>query len=65
MIRLIQVSQETQVDKACLVTGFPYTYLDEPNGPLEVFSRLIRKRSTGQATGICCDGPLLGCCRQV
>ena len=28
---------------ACLVTGFPYTYLDEPNGPLEVFSRFIRK----------------------
>ena len=41
--QLIQVSQETQVDKACLVTGFPYTYLDEPNGPLEVFSRLIRR----------------------
>jgi myo-inositol-1(or 4)-monophosphatase len=39
----IQVSQETSVEKACLVTGFPYTYLDEPNGPLEVFSRLIRK----------------------
>ncbi len=39
----IQVSGETSVDKACLVTGFPYTYLDHPNGPLEVFSRLIRK----------------------
>src|ERR1700689_2995428 len=34
---LITVSQETQVAKACLVTGFPYTYLDQPNGPLEVF----------------------------
>jgi myo-inositol-1(or 4)-monophosphatase len=41
--QLIHVSDETQVEKACLVTGFPYTYLDEPNGPLEVFSRLIRK----------------------
>lgn len=38
----IQVSDETSVSKACLVTGFPYTYLDQPNGPLEVFSRLIR-----------------------
>ncbi len=38
----IHVSQQTAVGKACLVTGFPYTYLDEPNGPLEVFSRLIR-----------------------
>ena len=29
--------------KSCLVTGFPYTYLDEPNGPLQVFERFIRK----------------------
>jgi len=31
------------VEKACLVTGFPYTYLEQANGPLDVFSRLIRK----------------------
>ena len=29
--------------QSCLVTGFPYTYLETPNGPLDVFSRLIRK----------------------
>jgi myo-inositol-1(or 4)-monophosphatase len=40
--RKISVSDETSVSKACLVTGFPYTYLDQPNGPLEIFSRLIR-----------------------
>ena len=39
----IQVSAETDAVKACLVTGFPYTYLDMPNGPLEVFERFIRK----------------------
>ncbi len=39
----IRVSQQDQVKHACLVTGFPYTYLDMENGPLEVFSRLIRK----------------------
>ena len=39
----ICVSQQHQVKHACLVTGFPYTYLDMENGPLEVFSRLIRK----------------------
>jgi myo-inositol-1(or 4)-monophosphatase len=39
----IHVSEETDVLKACLVTGFPYTYLDMPNGPLDVFNRLIRK----------------------
>ena len=39
----ITVSEKTEVLHSCLVTGFPYTYLDHPNGPLEVFSRLIRK----------------------
>ena len=39
----ITVSNKTEVLTSCLVTGFPYTYLDQPNGPLEVFSRLIRK----------------------
>ena len=38
----ISVSTEAQVVKSCLVTGFPYTYLDSANGPLEVFNRLIR-----------------------
>ena len=38
----IQVSKETSVAKACLVTGFPYSYLDQPNGPLQVFDKLIR-----------------------
>lgn len=41
--KTILVSSKTEVLKSCLVTGFPYTYLDHPNGPLEVFSRLIRK----------------------
>ena len=39
----IQVSKEATVDKSCLVTGFPYTYLDQANGPLDIFSKLIRK----------------------
>jgi len=39
----IAVSLETSVLKSCLVTGFPYTYINIPNGPLEVFSRLIKK----------------------
>jgi len=39
----IHVSAQTEVKNACMVTGFPYTYLDSPNGPLQVFSRLIRK----------------------
>lgn len=38
----IHVSDKSEVLRSCLVTGFPYTYLDMPNGPLEVFSRLIR-----------------------
>ncbi len=39
----IRVSDETQAIKACLVTGFPYTYINEPNGPLEIFQRFVRK----------------------
>jgi myo-inositol-1(or 4)-monophosphatase len=39
----IRVSEETEAIKACLVTGFPYTYINMPNGPLEIFERFIRK----------------------
>lgn len=39
----IQVSKKTQVIHSCLVTGFPYSYLDMPNGPLQVFEKFIRK----------------------
>jgi myo-inositol-1(or 4)-monophosphatase len=39
----IHVSNETETIKACLVTGFPYTYINLPNGPLEIFERFIRK----------------------
>jgi myo-inositol-1(or 4)-monophosphatase len=35
--KTIKVSSKEKVENACLVTGFPYTYLDEPNGPLQVF----------------------------
>lgn len=39
----ICVSEQTEVLRSCLVTGFPYTYLDHPNGPLECFDRFIRR----------------------
>ncbi len=39
----IHVSTQNDLEKSCLVTGFPYTYLDMTNGPLEVFSRLVRR----------------------
>lgn len=38
----IHVSEKSTVMDSCFVTGFPYTYLDMPNGPLEVFDRFIR-----------------------
>lgn len=41
--RKISVSDKTELLKSCLVTGFPYTYLDAPNGPLQVFEKFIRK----------------------
>ena len=39
----IQVSNKANVGNSCLVTGFPYTYVESENGPLEIFSALIRK----------------------
>jgi myo-inositol-1(or 4)-monophosphatase len=39
----IQVSNKDDVSTSCLVTGFPYTYLDSPNGPLQVFEKFIRQ----------------------
>jgi myo-inositol-1(or 4)-monophosphatase len=39
----IRVSGQTQTINACLVTGFPYTYINTPDGPLEIFERFIRK----------------------
>lgn len=39
----IHVSEQTETLKACLVTGFPYTYINMANGPLEIFERFIRK----------------------
>ncbi len=37
----ISVSSKTEVIKSCLVTGFPYTYLNQPNGPIQVFEKLV------------------------
>ncbi|MFN8249451.1 MAG: inositol monophosphatase family protein [Ferruginibacter sp.] len=39
----IHVSTKEEILKSCLVTGFPYTYLDMPNGPIQVFEKLIRR----------------------
>jgi myo-inositol-1(or 4)-monophosphatase len=41
--KTIKVSTKDNVATSCLVTGFPYTYLDSPNGPLQIFEKLIRK----------------------
>ena len=54
----IRVSKKQNVINACLVTGFPYTYLDVPNGPLQIFEKLIRKgipvrRLGSAATDLC------------
>ena len=41
--KAIRVSTQSALSTSCLVTGFPYTYLDSSNGPLQVFERFIRK----------------------
>ena len=39
----MKVSAKDDLGTSCLVTGFPYSYLDMPNGPLQVFEKLIRQ----------------------
>ena len=39
----VTVSTKDSLSSSCLVTGFPYTYLDSANGPLQVFEKLIRR----------------------
>jgi myo-inositol-1(or 4)-monophosphatase len=41
--KTIGVSNKDVLLNSCLVTGFPYSYIDAPNGPLVVFDKLIRK----------------------
>lgn len=41
--KTIRVSTKTELITSCLVTGFPYSYLDEPNGPIQVFEKLIKQ----------------------
>jgi len=50
----ITVSNEAKVISSNLVTGFPYTYINIPNGPLEVFSRLIKKGIPVRRLGSAC-----------
>jgi myo-inositol-1(or 4)-monophosphatase len=39
----IQVSAKTELAKACLVTGFPYTWEEQDNDPVTVFGRFIKQ----------------------
>jgi myo-inositol-1(or 4)-monophosphatase len=39
----ISVSEKDDIMRSCLVTGFPYSYLDAPNGPVQVFEKFIRQ----------------------
>lgn len=39
----IRVSKQTKTINACMVTGFPYTYISQANGPIEIFERFVRK----------------------
>ena len=41
--QIIRGEPGNKVEKSCLVTGFPYTYLDQPNGLWKFFPDLIRK----------------------
>ena len=49
----ISVSNQSSVLKSCLVTGFPYTYINMPNGPTGSFWKTDKKRSTGKKARLC------------
>ncbi len=38
----VKVTTKATLPKSCLVTGFPYSYTESPNSPLQVVSRLIK-----------------------
>jgi len=38
----ISVSKKTKVGGSLLVTGFPYKYIEQENGPLDIFGRFIK-----------------------
>lgn len=38
----ITVSSKNDFLKSCLVTGFPYSYLNKENGPVQVLDRMLR-----------------------
>lgn len=37
----IHVSKKTDFLRSCIATGFPYQYIQDPKGPLPVFTRLV------------------------
>ena len=39
----IKVSDKDDILRSCLVTGFPYSYLDVRNGPMQVFEKFLRQ----------------------
>ena len=41
--KAIKVSDKTDLLRSCLVTGFAVSYLNEPNGPMEVLDKLVRQ----------------------
>jgi myo-inositol-1(or 4)-monophosphatase len=57
----IAVSNKAELQTSCLVTGFPYQYLDIPLGPLQLFEHLLRRgipvRRLGSAPSTCAGWP--------
>jgi len=41
--KMISVSSNIDIERACLATGFPYLWKDVPNNPVEVFIKIIKR----------------------
>lgn len=47
----IHVSDKTDLMTSCLVTGFPYQYVDKPNGPVQVLEQFVRRATPVRRLG--------------
>ncbi len=61
----IHVSKKTKVLESCMVTGFPYTYLDNEKWAVASFFTIGETRNSRAKIGQCGHRFVLGRCRTI
>ena len=49
--KTIHVSDKVDLMTSCLVTGFPYQFVDMPNGPIQILEKFIRRATPVRRLG--------------